>query len=248
VKWRTRIKLAFLPLEPADLPELISSLAAVAQDSKALKHYRRLAKTPLFVLTTIGGWRLSYSILSYLSLVIAWAIPMYTADAIGFFMLLLLYSFGRKSYVHSVVRLHIIRKLRATAETITDIEVEPLLALHSFLKASIGKRSMATYKRTAELFSIGKEVIYYASLSSMALFVGSLSLAIGAGWAVAFRPWVAQLVLLGDVGIYGIVVGFIALFAANFVEMLVLGQEKPIFIDEDELSFISPASEGKSHS
>jgi len=240
-----RIKLAFsLPLEPADLPRLTESITLLATNAKHRRHYNLLARTPLFWLTAIGGWSVRHSVIAYLTLTGTFLLPPnYRADSFGFFLVNLLFSFGRRYYSDSMIRLHVLRRIRASPENVVDLETEPLLALRYFLKDSIGSRSLAKYKRLAELVYFLKEAVYYPSLACIGLFFGSFAAILGSVWIPAVRPWDWILVDAAEIGVWGLGIGMILLVVVNYVGAWKLGAEKPIFVEESELSVLSSKKE-----
>ncbi len=238
MKSKTRRKLTSLPLDPADFLRLISSIGLLANDPKKLRHYNRLAKTPFFVLTAIGGWSVTRSLVSYASISVMFLFPTYRIDAFGVFMLMILYSFGFGSYGDSMFRFYILRRLRANPESVTTIETEPLLALLSFLQNGVGRRSIVRYTWLAGLFSRIKGGIYYISLSSVALFVGSFGLIVASIWIAPLRTSKGVLVSFSDVGIYGITLTLMVLIGVTILERWMLDAERPVFIEEDELTVL----------
>ena len=129
MKLSKKSKLAFLlPLDRNDLQRLISSVKLIANSLGKMRHYRRLSNTPAFILTAIGGWSISRTVIAYSSLAVAYLVSPYRADAIGFFLLNLLFSFGQRFYVDSMIRLYILRRLRATPESRRTYK--PSLCLH----------------------------------------------------------------------------------------------------------------------
>ena len=240
-----RVKLAFrLPLEPSDLPRLKQSVRLLATSPKHRRHYKRLATTPLFWFTAVGGWSIRHSVIAYITLAATFLLPPnYRADALGFFLVNLLYSFGRKYYSDSMIRLHILRRIRAGPETVTDLETEPLLALRYFLKDAVGNRSLASYKKLAELVSFLRDAVYYPSLACMALFFGSFGAVLTSVWVPAIRAWDGIMVVAAEIGVYGIAFGLLLLIVVNFVGTWKLTSQKPVFVEESELSVLSPKDE-----
>jgi len=242
-----RVKLAFtLPLEPSDLPRLKQSVRLLATSPKHRRHYKLLATTPMFWLTAIGGWSIHHSVIAYLTLAGTFLLPpSYRADAFGFFLVNSLYSFGRKYYSDSMIRLHILRRIRANPFTVTDLETEPLLALRYFLKDAVGNRSLANYKKMAELVSFLRDAIYYPSLAFMVLFFGSFGAVFASIWVPAIRAWDGVMVVTAEIGVYGIAFGLILLIVVNFVGTWKLAAQKPVFVEESELSVLSPKDTSK---
>ena len=245
MKLANRVKLAFrLPLEQSDLPRLKQSVRLLATSPKHRRHYKRLAKTPLFWLTAIGGWSIRHSVIAYLTLAGALFLPSnYRADALGFFLVNLLYSFGRKYYSDSMIRLHILRRIRSNPETVTDLETEPLLALRYFLKDAVGHRTLANYKKLAELVSFLRDAVYYPSLACMALFFGSFGVVLASVWIPAIRALDGAMVVAAEIGVYGLAFGLLLLIVVNFVGTWKLASQKPVFVEESELSVLSPKKE-----
>ncbi|MGD0145932.1 MAG: hypothetical protein ABSB53_03650 [Nitrososphaerales archaeon] len=244
MKLKTRIKLAFLlPLEPDDLRRLNSSLDVLVKSPAQMRLYKLLAKTPMMAITAIGGWSLRRTLVAYASLFIALFVPLFRLDAVGVFLLNLLLTFGRRFYVDSMMRLHIIRRLRSNPDKVANVEVEPLLALFYFVKGTEKPRSFAKFTWLAGRVAFLKEAIYYPSLACMGLFLAAFSLIIASVWVPGLRGWDGLMVNLADMGVYGIAIGMILLFGINFLGTLLVEGEKPVFVAENELRNIGSNKE-----
>ena len=247
MRWAERVKLAFsLPLEPSELPRLQQSIKLLATSPKHRSHYKRLAKTPLLWLTAIGGWSITHSVIAYLTLVGTFFLPPnFRVDSFGFFLVNFLFSFGRKYYNDTMIRLPILRRIRSNPESVTDLEADPLRALRYFLKEAVGNRSLASYKKSAEWVLFLKDAVYYSSMSCVLLFFGSFVEVVASVWIPALRVLDGTAVTLAEIGAYGIGIGMVALMIISFVGSWKLQNVKPIFVEESELSVLSPKTERK---
>jgi hypothetical protein len=191
---------------------------------------------PFILATTVGGWQVRRSVAAYLSLAGVVLLPSFRLDAFGFFMIILLFSFGRRYYVDSMIRLHILLRLRSGPLTVTELEAEPLLALHAFLRDATGGRNFERYTRLAGKLAFLRDAFYYPSLGCIALFLGAFGSIFTSVWEPALRAFDGAMVTLADIGVWGAVVGMIALFTISVFGTWMLESRKPVFVEARELS------------